>query len=97
MRALQRLPKSVSSEWTPGTRLGTHQDRECDSTLLSSRERPDELKTRHSGDTEGSEVSSVLLVGLAREQLAEVRDAVHGEVERVDVVLSEVYNVRSGE
>lgn len=48
-------------------------------------------------DTERTEVLSVLLFSLAREQLGEESDRVDGQVERVDVVLGEVCRTRACE
>ena len=69
---------------------GTDEDRERDPTLLSSREGPDKLETGHARYPKRAEVPAVLLVRLAREELAEVCDAVHSQVEGIDVVLGEV-------
>lgn len=59
------------------------------STLLTSRERRDLLKTRQTGDAEGSEMTSVFLLGLTGEFGGEEGDGGEGEVEGIDVLWKE--------
>src|SRR5690606_30059775 len=79
------------------TRLVKHQDvgvcqRETgkgNTRLLTTGQELHLLKAGHARDAKGAEVAAVLLIGLARILGRHEADGRHGEVEGIDVMLSE--------